>query len=208
MIVFSDFDGTITTEDTFVKMVKHFIPEITEQLLPEIYNQRLTLRQGVRQLLTSIPSKRYPEILDFLNHETRQKGFAEFVDFLHENQIKILVISGGVKVIVERVLGELLPKIDAIHAIKINTNQEYLQIYSDFEQGTELVDKVEVIKSYQPQDFIVIGDSITDLNMALYSPVVFAKYPLSKYLDERQKKYRQWDDFFDIIKYLETVQIN
>lgn len=208
MIVFSDFDGTITTEDTFVKMVKHFTPEITEQLLPEIYHQRLTIREGVRQLLTSIPSKRYAEIVDFLKNEPRTTGFIEFVDFLQQHHIKLVVISGGLKVMVETVLGELIPKIEAIHAIELNTNQEYLQIHSDFEQGTELVAKVAVIKSYQPDDFIVIGDSITDLNMALYSPVVFAKYPLSKYLDERQKKYHQWHDFFDIIKYLETLQIN
>ena len=34
--------------------------------------------------------------------------------------------------------------------------------------------------------------------MALHTPLVFAKAPLSKYLQEHNKPYIPWDDFFQI----------
>ncbi len=201
-IVFCDFDGTITTEDTFVKMLKKFTPNLAAKLLPEIYNLRLTLRDGVRQLMESIPSAKYPEILAFMQCETQRPGFTQFLDFLTAKNIKIVIISGGLKGIIEAILGDFKEQIYAIHAFDVDTTQPYLQVKSDYESDTELVSKVQVIKYYNVQDFVVIGDSITDLQMALYSPVVFARYPLTKYLDEKQKKYILWSDFYDIMEKL------
>lgn len=59
-IVFCDFDGTITAEETFVAMLDRFTPEVSARILPELYTKRLTLREGVRQMLESIPSSSYP----------------------------------------------------------------------------------------------------------------------------------------------------
>jgi 2-hydroxy-3-keto-5-methylthiopentenyl-1-phosphate phosphatase len=64
-IVFCDFDGTITIEETFVAMIERFAPEVSQLVLPAIYAQRVTLRQGVRQMPESIPSAKYPEIIEF-----------------------------------------------------------------------------------------------------------------------------------------------
>ncbi len=47
-IVPRDFDGSITTEDTFGKMMQEFPPTLARELLPEIYALRLTRRDGVR----------------------------------------------------------------------------------------------------------------------------------------------------------------
>lgn len=48
-IVFCDFDGTITIEETLVAVLKKFVPEVAAQLLPEIYAQRVTLRERVKK---------------------------------------------------------------------------------------------------------------------------------------------------------------
>jgi 2-hydroxy-3-keto-5-methylthiopentenyl-1-phosphate phosphatase len=154
-IVFCDFDGTITTEDTFVKMLRKFTPDLAEQILPEIYNLRLTLRDGVRQLMESIPSAKYPEILAFMQCEPQRTGFKEFLDFLTARNIKIVIISGGLKGMIEAILGDLKEHIYAIHAFDVDTTKPYLQVKSDYESDTQLVSKVDVIKSYNVQDFIV-----------------------------------------------------
>ncbi len=62
-IVFCDFDGTITAVETFVAMFKVFAPEVSSQLLPQMYDRKLTLRQGVRRILKSIPSIKNPTFL-------------------------------------------------------------------------------------------------------------------------------------------------
>ncbi|MFB2773464.1 HAD-IB family phosphatase [Pelatocladus sp. BLCC-F211] len=197
-IVFCDFDGTITVSETFVAVLKHFSPQLSAQLIPEMYAQRLTLREGVKQILESIPSSRYPEILEFTRKQPIRSGFTELLDFLDTQEVPLVVISGGLRGMVEVVLDELLPRIHAIHAVDIDTATEYLQVNSEFEGGTELVAKVQVMEKYPADEKIAIGDSITDLNMALATPIVFARDRLAYYLEENQKPYILWQDFFEV----------
>ncbi len=197
-IVFCDFDGTITAIETFVAMFKEFAPEVSSQLLPRMYTREVTLRQGVRKILESIPARRYPEILEFTRSQPTRPGFVELLDFLATHQVPLVVVSGGLRGMVEVVLGELVQRVHAIHAIEVDTHSEYLHIYSPYEDGTEMVAKVKVIEQYGEVHAIAIGDSLTDLNMALYAPTVFARDRLAEYLDQHQKPYIPWTDFLDI----------
>ncbi|MEW6492457.1 MAG: HAD-IB family phosphatase [Cyanobacteriota bacterium] len=209
-IVFCDFDGTITAEETFVGMLKEFTPEFSDKLMPEMYARRLTLREGVRQLLESIPSSRYPEILNYAQPKATRPGLVELLDFLDEQGVPFVVVSGGLRGMVETVLSQvkttggtsdaptLLERVAAIYAVDVDTNGEFLQVNSPFEGGTELVAKVKVMEKHPTEEQIAIGDSVTDLVMALHAPIVFARDRLSQYLDEHNKPYLRWNDFFDI----------
>jgi 2-hydroxy-3-keto-5-methylthiopentenyl-1-phosphate phosphatase len=70
-IVFCDFDGTITAQETFVAVLKEFAPELATELIPQMYALKVTLREGVRKILESIPSSRLPalnqSVMDFQN---------------------------------------------------------------------------------------------------------------------------------------------
>lgn len=204
-IVFCDFDGTITAVETFVAMFKEFAPEISSQLLPRMYAREVTLRQGVRQILESIPARRYPEILEFTRSQPTRPGFVELLDFLEAHQVPLVVVSGGLRGMVEVVLGELTQRVHAIHAIEVDAQGKYLHIYSPYEDGTEMVAKVKVIEQYGDIHPIAIGDSLTDLNMALYAPTVFARDRLAEYLNQHQTPYLPWNDFFDIRDRLSTL---
>ncbi len=57
---------------------------------------------------------------------------------------------------------------------------------------------------YSADEKIAIGDSVTDLNMALSAPIVFARDRLANYLDEQGKSYILWQDFFEVRDYLAT----
>lgn len=204
-IVFCDFDGTITAEETFVAVLKRFAPDLAAQLIPQMYARQLTLRQGVRQILESIPSSSYPEILEFTKRQDIRPGFQELLDWLESEKVPIVVISGGLRGMVEVVLGDLLPRILAIHAIDVDTSASDLRVVSEYEGGTELVNKVQVMAQYPDVEKIAIGDSITDLNMALETPIVFARDRLAQYLDEQQKPYIPWNDFFQVRDYLKQL---
>lgn len=197
-IVFCDFDGTITAVETFVAIFKEFAPDISAELLPQMYDRKVTLRQGVRQILESIPSRRYPDILEFTRSQPIRPGFVELFDFLDQKQVPLVVVSGGLRGMVEVVLNQLVQRVQAIHAIDVDTSSEYLQIHSPYEDGTEMVAKVKVIEDYDTKEAIAIGDSLTDLNMALYAPIVFARDRLAEYLDQHQTAYIRWDNFFEV----------
>lgn len=196
--VFCDFDGTITTEETFVGMLKEFSPQLSAQLMPEMYAFRLTLREGVRRLLESIPSAKYPEIIAYAKTKSIRPGFEELLDFLDAHDVSFILVSGGVRCIVETVLGPLTQRMAGIYAVDLDTTGEFMRVYSQFEEDTELVSKVKVMLQHPAEEQIAIGDSVTDLKMALSAPVVFARDRLIQYLDEQQKPYISWNNFFEV----------
>jgi len=220
--IFCDFDGTITAEDTFTGMLKAVAPHLCDQYLPDIYAQKLTLREGVRQIIESIPSQYYSQMIDYVDGIPLRPGFVELVKFALINEIPFHVVSGGLKDMVERVLSQqklgnrsLLEQVASISAVAIDTSQDYLQAISDYEGGTELVAKVDVMKQYPARKTISIGDSITDLNIALNANISFARDRLARYLDAAERFYYPWDDFFTVQEQLtqlfaaeETVQYN
>lgn len=201
-VVFCDFDGTITVEETFVAMLKHFAPELSSQLMPEMYARRLSLRSGVRQLLESISSERYGEIVDFSRGQLMRPGLVELLDFLDEKQVPFAIVSGGLRIMVEAVMGDLAHRAIAIYAVDLDSSGPRLQVNSEFEGDAELVSKVRVMRRHPAKEQVAIGDSLTDFNMALQASSVFARDRLAEYLDEQQKPYTKWDNFFDVLENL------
>jgi 2-hydroxy-3-keto-5-methylthiopentenyl-1-phosphate phosphatase len=199
-VVFCDFDGTITTEDTLVSVLEKFAPEVSARLLPIIYERQMTLKAGIRQTLGSISSIHYPEIIEYIAHRPIRPGLLEFADFLNDSNIPLIVISGGLTDIVKAVLEQqqLIEKITAIHAAEVDTTGNLLRVYSVIESKTELVAKVKAMAQYPARETIAIGDSVTDINMALAADVVFARDRLVGYLDAEKKSYIKWHNFFDI----------
>ena len=199
-VVFCDFDGTITAIETFAGMLKEFAPDLSAKIMPEMYARRLTLREGVRQLLESIPSKRYPEILEYASDKEIRPGLEELLDFLDNQGVPFVIISGGIRGMVEKVLSRqnLLARAASISAVELDTSGDYLRVHSEFEGETELVAKVQVMATYPAQETIAIGDSVTDINMALKADLVFARDRLIDYMEAQNKPYISWNDFFDV----------
>lgn len=197
-VVFCDFDGTITAEETFVAMLKQFAPEVAQEIIPKLYTHEISLRSGVRRMLESIPSKAYGEIIEFSKTKEMRPGLVELIDFLDSQGVPLVVVSGGIRIMVETVLGELVNRVAGIYAVDVETDGPNLRVYSEFEGDTELLAKVRVMELYKGDPKIAIGDSVTDLNMAIAAPVVFARDRLSEYLDKRKKPYIAWTDFLDI----------
>lgn len=210
--IFCDFDGTITAEDTFTGMLKAVAPHLCDEYLPDIYAQKLTLREGVKRIIQSIPSQYYSQMIDYVDDIPLRPGLVELVKFAIAHQIPFHVVSGGLKDMVKRVLSQqtlgnrpLIEQVASINAVAIDTSQDYLQAISDYEGGTELVAKVEVMKQYPAQNSISIGDSITDLNIALNANISFARDRLAQYLDAAGHFYYPWEDFFTVQDRLMTL---
>jgi len=206
-IVFCDFDGTITAVETFSGMLKEIAPELAAEILPQLYAKQLTLREGVRQILESIPSSLYNNIIEYVASKPIREGLPELLDFLDSKNIPLVIISGGIYDMIETVLKRehLLNRIEDIIALKIKTNQPYLQVNSDYEGDTELTDKVKVMAQFTADKTIAIGDSVTDINMALKADVVFARDKLIDYLKAENKPYIPWENFHDILNNLQLI---
>lgn len=203
-VVFCDFDGTITTEDTFVRMLEKFAPEISAKLLPMIYDRQMTLLEGIRLTVGSIPAIHHPQIIEHIVRRPVRPGLKELLDFLKNSSIPFVIISGGLTDIVQAVLEyqDLIDGVTAIHAGEVDTTGQYLRVHSAVESATELVAKAEVMSKYPAAEHIAIGDSVTDINMSLAADLVFARDRLTGYLDAQKKSYVPWQDFFEVRDHL------
>lgn len=199
--VFCDFDGTITAAETFALMMKDLVPEVAARILPQLYKRQLTLRSGVRQVIASMPAHLWEPMIHHADHTPIRPGLPALLDFLDAHHIPLHVVSGGVKAMVERVLERegLRDRVASITAMTVTTAQGYLHIPPQpYESDEELVAKVQVMATYPAQTRIAIGDSLTDINMALAADVVFARDRLVGYLTEAQKPFQPWTDFFAV----------
>lgn len=201
-VVFCDFDGTITAVETFSAMLKKFSPALSAKLMPLMYSRHLNLREGVRRLVESIPSNSYPEILEYAATQPIREGLPEFLTYLQKENIPFVIVSGGLRGMIEKVLQahNLTDLVTDIYAMEVETDDQYLKVYSAFEEGTELVAKAEVMQQFVAQETIAIGDSVTDINMSLRADLVFARDRLINYLEIEEKSYLIWDNFFDILE--------
>ncbi|MEL6438565.1 MAG: HAD-IB family phosphatase [Cyanobacteria bacterium J06621_8] len=202
--VFCDFDGTITTQDTFASMLETFVPEVAASILPAIFSRQISLKDGIHQTLGAIPTARYDDMIEYMVEQPIRPGLEEFMEFLEQSAVPLIVISGGLKSLVAAVLEYqgLQGGVTAIHAGEVDTSGTFLKAYSTVEGDTEFIAKAAVMAQYQTQEKIAIGDSITDVNMSLAADLVFARDRLMSYLDAEHKSYVPWENFIDIKKYL------
>ncbi|MFP4476148.1 MAG: HAD-IB family phosphatase [Desulfatibacillaceae bacterium] len=197
-MVFTDFDGTISSEETFAGMFEALVPDLAAQILPEIMARRTSIRQGVRQLLHAIPEKRYHEVVEYVDDKSIRPGFGELVDFLDRLGVPLVVVSGGLHDMVVRMLGPLTERCHAIHALETDFSGGFLDAHCAFESAEELVAKEKVLEHYSPQIAVCVGDGVTDVNLAIRARLVYARDRLCDYLDEQGLDYVRWNDFHDV----------
>lgn len=201
-IVFCDFDGTITVEETFSGMLGEFATEDVDGVARQVVNGRVTLKEGVRRLVESIPSDRYPAVIDYIRDKEIRAGFSELLEMLHFHGIPFVLISGGLLDSVTTRLHAYTGRIHSIHAPSVHTDGPTLKLHSRWEGETETVDKAAVMAAYRYEQAVAIGDGITDRNMAMAADIVFARDYLAEYMKSKARKYIAWKDFFDVINYL------
>ncbi|MBN6740473.1 HAD-IB family phosphatase [Acidithiobacillus sp. MC6.1] len=196
--IFCDFDGTITEAEVFVALMRHFAPEAAARVLPEIYAQRLTLRDGLPQVLGTIPSRHWPELEDFVRDTALRPGLVGLLAHAKKAGIPFIVVTGGFTRMAEIVLAPYRQEIYAIHGLEVDGTGEWLRVFSPWQDDHELVAKAAVIAHYHPEDAVCIGDSITDLRVARQCPLVCARDRLAEYLREEGRTFLPFDDLRDV----------
>ncbi|MFW6334897.1 MAG: HAD-IB family phosphatase [Desulfosalsimonas sp.] len=196
--VFCDFDGTITARESLEAVLTKFVPGRWQDMKQQLISGEVSLRTGVRRMIESISSDRYSEVMEFVRQIPLRPGLEEFLDFLGTRGIPFVIVSGGLRAMVEAGLGSLIEKVHAVFAADVKTGGPYLRVVSEYEAGDELVAKAGIIRGFDAEPRIVIGDGMTDFNMAETADLVFARDSLADYLEKTGISYIKWDDFFRI----------
>ena len=205
-IVFCDFDGTITERESLEAVLRKFNPENHDAMMARLKAGQVSIREGVREMVEGIASARYPEILSYVREIPIRPGFEALLDFLDERGIPFVVLSGGLRGMVEARLGPLVRRAHHIIAADVDVSQPRLSVLSNYESETELVAKARVMDTFSFDAAIVIGDGITDFEMARHGTCIFARDSLADYLERQGIGYHTWLDFYDIRDKLATKE--
>lgn len=203
-IVFCDFDGTITEQETLERVFHKFASETWPSLKKDLTSGRISVREAVTRTIHSIDASRYDDILEYTLNFSIRPGFEALLDFLESKNIPLVVLSGGIRGMVETRLGNLMNRMHAVFAAEVDISGRKLEISSAYEGETELVDKVRVMQLFNTKEKIAIGDGITDFNMARKADLVFARAGLARFMNENNIPYEPWSDFFDIREHLKA----
>ena len=122
-IFFTDFDGTITQQDSNDFMIEKFGigPVVRKEMFQDILFGRRTFRDAFKQMLDSISLPLDQCIKALLQNITLDEGFKEFYSWARENNIPVVVLSGGMEPIIRALLAHLLGE-DEVKMLPILSN--------------------------------------------------------------------------------------
>lgn len=204
-IVFADFDGTITMEDTLVGAIRLFVdPEEFRLYSGKLAKGEMTLSQVVRRAFDGAPSELLPRMLEYVESVAIRPGFADFLDEMDRRGVPVVVISGGVRQFVERKLAPYRSRLLGLHAVDLDVSTPEMKLISAYDNGDELLKKTDVMALYEYRHAVGIGDSFTDRNMSRAVDTIFARDVLAQYLQKLGHPYLPYEDFYDVIRQFPT----
>ncbi len=204
-IVFSDFDGTITEQETFSLLMQEFAPDASRAIIPKLLSGEIPLRDGVPAILETISSDRFADMQERMRLAPLRPGFPEFLDLLDRYKVPLIVLSGSLEDLVLARLAPFRTRVFRVIAAQADTSGPFLQISSDSAGEDELVYKPGILKEYPEARKIAIGDSVTDLAMARMADQVFARSILADRLSKEGRPFTKFDTFFDISRNIEII---
>lgn len=222
-IVFTDWDGTVTLQDSndFLTDNLGFGKENRLEINQAILEEKQTFRDAFRVMLESINTP-FPECIDYLlKHVKLDPGFKDFYEQCESRGIPVIVVSSGMRPIIHALLKKLLGE-EAAGNIEIISNDVEVDpetskwhiVYKHPESGFGH-DKAQSIKQYlrihgydqNTPTLFYCGDGVSDLSAAKETNLLFAKHgkDLIKYCEREGIPYTQFQDFNEILSKVSNI---
>jgi len=204
--IYCDFDGTITKKDavnTFFELYAD--PKWTEYEDLWVQGKISSKENAISQV--ALLSNVTPEILNnYIDSIEIDDYFVEFVNFIRENNIELVIISDGFDLFIEKTLEKHNLKgikFFANHLIyennKFSIEFPYHNPKCDIGAGMCKCARV------QEKEYCYIGDGTSDLCVAKKASVLFASKVLKTYCKENNVNCIPFENFSNIIKILKTI---
>ncbi|KAL1843186.1 hypothetical protein VTJ49DRAFT_2737 [Mycothermus thermophilus] len=217
-IFFTDFDGTITQQDSndFITDNLGFGQALRRKLNEDVLYGRTDFRDAFRDMLDSINAP-FDQCIEVLKKNINlDPGFKAFFEWAKENNIPIVVLSGGMEPIIRALLAHMLGA-EAADTLQIVSNHVAPREGKDINEvgGWQIVfrdesgfghDKSREIRPYanlpageRPVLFYA-GDGVSDLSAAKETDLLFAKAgrDLVKFCENENVPFTTFNDFSDI----------
>ncbi|WBW73359.1 phosphoric monoester hydrolase Ptf1 [Schizosaccharomyces osmophilus] len=216
LYVFSDFDGTITQQDSNDYLTDNYGmgQAMRVQLNQEIIQGKLSFRDGFAQMLNSVPLK-YEETLETLKKNVAiDPDFPSFYEWCQKEGVRLVILSSGMMPFIRSLLEQYLGKEEATkieivsNDINVNEDGTWNIVYHDDTHFGH--DKSLTIRPYAqlPEEkrphMVYCGDGVSDLSAAKETEHLYAKKgrDLITYCKRENVSYTEFETFSEIHKAL------
>ncbi|KAK4544909.1 hypothetical protein LTR36_003814 [Oleoguttula mirabilis] len=223
-IFFTDFDGTITLQDSNDFMTDNigFGGEKRRQGNKDVLGNKETFRESFRKMMDSVKTP-YPECIDYLVKNIKlDPYFNEYFQWALKNKIPTVILSSGMEPVIRAILKNLVgPDHDKLDIISNHVEaREGKSI--DQEGGWKIKyhdesdfghDKSLTIRPYgnlpadQRPTLFYAGDGVSDLSAARETDLLFAKkgHDLIKYCVTENIPFTVFEDWSSILDSVKKI---
>ncbi|KAF2083514.1 2-hydroxy-3-keto-5-methylthiopentenyl-1-phosphate phosphatase-like protein [Saccharata proteae CBS 121410] len=223
-IFFTDFDGTITLQDSNDFMTDNvgFGKPLRRQGNMDTLEGRKTFRESFKEMMDSV-KKPYNECIDYLVSNIKlDPYFKEFFQWSLENNVPVVVLSSGMEPIIKALLEHLVgPDYTKMQVVANSVRARPGKTIND-EGGWEIVfhdesgfghDKSLTLRPYAqlPADkrptMFYAGDGVSDLSAARETDLLFAKQgnDLISYCVKEDIPFNVFEDWSSILAKVKQI---
>jgi len=209
LIIFSDFDGTVTRQDVGNRLFHHFSDGKSEGPVALWRADKIDSRQCLLDEATLMRPVTQEELYQFIDSFAVDPGFEPFVRLCRSHGVPLYILSDGLELYIKRLLS-----IHNLSSLSFFTNHAdlidgHLQISFPF--GGQGCGRCGNCKGYHiqrlrkaGQTVVYIGDGKSDLCAVPHADLIFAKDFLAAHCRENSIDFEPYDDFTAIAEYLKN----
>ncbi|KAI8076087.1 HAD-like domain-containing protein [Thamnidium elegans] len=183
--VFTDFDGTLSLDDTGILLIddhRSMGPERRRVLEHEILDGTKTYRDAVQEMWDNVGLTWEEAWADHLDNCTIDPGFPSFNDYCLANDFPVTVVSSGLNPVLEKIMKNFLgEKAKAIEIVankgQVEGNSWKITWRDDSIYGNDKSLTLAKARETASKDtiFVFCGDGVSDISAAKHADVLFAR---------------------------------
>lgn len=202
LVVFTDFDGTITNQDSIKLLLRNFGNEKWTDGQEQIDLGKINEFKGLELLLNCLNID-FREVLKFIRQVVKvDNSFFLFSELLKSIDVPLYIVSSGSR----QIIAEMIPRVEKLvsgvysYDIEYIGGEYYVKNSTGIKIGSHVNFKEAIVDKYKSDDFnvIYIGDGLSDFAAGTRADVLFARGALAEKCTAAKVSYRSFRSFNDI----------
>ena len=215
-VFFSDFDGTITKEDTLNKFLQLYAYPEWIDVENKWLEGKIGSKECIEKQMQMFPPINDKIIDDFVNSIEIDETVPDFLSYLKSENIDFYIVSDGFDLFIEKILKRYNLKDVNIFSNKLKiVNGKFITKFPNFNTNCKRqsgVCKCNVVNKNKivTKRVLYAGDGLSDFCVSKNVDVLFAKGSLLEYCENTKNKDLNinpigFDSFSEIKNYIKSV---
>ncbi len=209
--VFCDFDGTIAVEDIGNLFYREFgNPEVCDDFVQKWREGKISSIECLSGECKTIQKLTIEKAYNFIDQQSIDETFIDFVKFCKENNLELIVLSDGLDIYIKRIFEKYNLDIKFYsNSIRLNEDgtAEMIFPYTDTScLRCANCKRNHIINNSSDDDItIYIGDGYSDRCPVEYVDYIFAKKDLLRHCEINRISYFPFDNFKSVQEIIEKI---